>query len=133
LTPSDKIDIKALPAIDVKSGSDYTAPRNELEEELAGIWSEVLGVSKEKIGVNDSYFDLGGNSLKVIEINTKVKSRFNRDIPVVAMFRYTSIGSFAEYLIREEGGGEMLGKGIIEDEKLNKMDESMQEALQLFE
>ncbi|MGE5339900.1 MAG: amino acid adenylation domain-containing protein [Candidatus Omnitrophota bacterium] len=140
LTPSDKIDIKALPPIDIQSDADYIAPRNEVEDALTEIWSEVLGVEKEKIGMNDSYFDLGGNSIKVIQINNKIKGRFNRDIPVVMMFRYTTIGRLAEYIVQEFSGNQLSGSnglnetttGIIEEEKLNEMDESIQETMRLF-
>jgi amino acid adenylation domain-containing protein len=132
LTPSDKIDREALPGIEIKSEQEYAAPRDEIEEGLAAIWSEVLAVEKEKIGINDSYFDLGGNSLNVIRINNKVKTFFNREIPVVEMFRYTTIASQAEYLSRENQDEGLSSRGIIKEEKLNEMEESIQEAITLF-
>jgi amino acid adenylation domain-containing protein len=132
LTPSDKINKKALPDIETKSEQEYAAPRNEIEEGLAEIWSKVLAVEKEKIGINDSYFDLGGNSLKIIRINNKVKTFFNRDIPVVEMFRYTTIASQAEYLSQENKKEGLASRGIIKEEKLIEMEESIHEAISLF-
>jgi acyl carrier protein len=132
LTPSDKIDKKALPGIEIKPEQEYAAPRNEIEEGLTDIWSEVLAVEKGKIGINDSYFDLGGNSLKVIRIGNKVKSLFNREIPVVEMFRYTTIASQAEYLSRQSKTEDLSSRGIIKEEKLDEMEESIHEAIGLF-
>jgi len=98
LNPNGKIDRKALPAPEVKTGREYIAPSNENEEKLVQIWADVLGLEKEKIGVNDNFFDLGGNSLKVMQVSGKLKETFQQDIPVIAMFQYTTIGSFAHYL-----------------------------------
>ncbi len=98
LTPNGKIDRKALPEPEVKTGREYIAPSNESEEKLVQIWADVLGLEKEKIGVNDNFFDLGGNSLKVMQVSGKLKETFQRDIPVIAMFQHTTIGSFAHYL-----------------------------------
>lgn len=71
LTINGKVDRKALPEPDAQalSGKAYIAPENQKEEILAGIWAEVLGVSK--VGVVDNYFELGGDSIKAIQIASK--------------------------------------------------------------
>ena len=102
LNPNGKIDRKALPQPEVKTGGEYIAPSNENEEKLVQIWADVLGLEKEKIGVNDNFFDLGGNSLKVMQVSGKLKETFQQDIPVIAMFQHTTIGSFAHYLNPEQ-------------------------------
>ncbi|MDP4147631.1 MAG: non-ribosomal peptide synthetase, partial [Bacillota bacterium] len=68
LTPNGKIDRKALPEPggDINTGVEYIAPRNEIEEKIAKVWSEVLGV--ETIGIDDNFFALGGHSLKAIQV-----------------------------------------------------------------
>ena len=74
LTPNGKVDRKALPKPDpsmLRSQNEYVAPRDETEEILAGIWSEVLGVPK--VGVDDNFFELGGDSLLVIRVVSKAK------------------------------------------------------------
>jgi acyl carrier protein len=71
-----------------------------MEKIIADIWKEVLGL--EKVGVHDDFFDLGGNSLLCIKITGKLKEAFNMDIPIVSMFRYLTIRSFARYLGKTE-------------------------------
>ena len=72
LTPNGKLDRKALPEPDgsISTGVEYEAPTNETEEKLAGIWQEVLGV--ERVGINDSFFELGGDSIKAIQVSSKL-------------------------------------------------------------
>jgi amino acid adenylation domain-containing protein len=80
LTPNGKIDRRALPEpVGVNAlgtGVEYEGPRNEAERELARIWEEVLG--KEKIGIHENFFDLGGHSLKMI----RMISRIHRDLGI---------------------------------------------------
>ncbi|MCP5050991.1 MAG: amino acid adenylation domain-containing protein, partial [bacterium] len=104
LTPNGKVDREALPNPEPNVGTrEYVAPRNPVENTLAGIWSEILGVPGERIGVHDNYFDLGGTSFEIIRINGKLREVFQLDIPVVNMYRYTTIKTLAQYLNNEEG------------------------------
>ncbi|WNG29291.1 amino acid adenylation domain-containing protein [Cystobacter fuscus] len=71
-TRTGKVDARALPAPEPRPASRsaaYVAPRNELEERLAGLWREVLGV--ERVGVDDNFFELGGDSILGIQIVTR--------------------------------------------------------------
>ncbi|MBD0378727.1 non-ribosomal peptide synthetase [Paenibacillus sedimenti] len=73
LTPNGKIDRKALPEPelgDIHTGVDYVAPRNELERLLAEVWEDVLGV--RPIGIQDHFFELGGDSIKAIQVSTRL-------------------------------------------------------------
>ncbi|MCR4435862.1 MAG: amino acid adenylation domain-containing protein [Clostridiales bacterium] len=74
LTPSGKIDRKALPMPDsnMDTAAGYEAPRNRIENELARIWSEVLHV--DRIGINDNFFEMGGDSLAIIQVQIKAFS-----------------------------------------------------------
>ncbi|MCR3764008.1 amino acid adenylation domain-containing protein, partial [Pseudomonas aeruginosa] len=72
LTPNGKIDRKALPDIDVTASEAYVAPRNELEQALAGIWQEVLGIAR--IGVHDNFFELGGDSILSMQVVAKARA-----------------------------------------------------------
>jgi acyl-coenzyme A synthetase/AMP-(fatty) acid ligase len=73
LNANGKLDRKALPALEIgqMQSQDYQAPRNELEQTLAGIWAEVLKV--EKVGVRDNFFELGGHSLLATQIASRVQ------------------------------------------------------------
>ena len=67
LTPNGKIDRKALPVPeDIRQLPGYVVPRNEIEQILAGIWQDVLGI--EQVGINDNFFDLGGASIQSLQI-----------------------------------------------------------------
>jgi amino acid adenylation domain-containing protein/non-ribosomal peptide synthase protein (TIGR01720 family) len=67
LNPNGKVDRRALPEPDLAPGVErYVAPRNPIEEALAGVWSEVLAV--ERVGVHDNFFDLGGDSILSMQV-----------------------------------------------------------------
>ena len=74
LTGSGKVDKKALKemkGLELETGTDYLAPRNQTEEQLVSVWEEVLG--HKKIGVRDNFFELGGDSIKTIQIVSRLK------------------------------------------------------------
>ncbi|MCG8671304.1 MAG: amino acid adenylation domain-containing protein [Pseudomonadales bacterium] len=96
LTPNGKIDRKALPSPENKPLVEYVAPRNDVEERLANIWSEVLGV--DKVGVYDNFFDLGGHSLLAARAVSKFRNEFDVEIPLRALFELHTVADIAEYL-----------------------------------
>jgi acyl carrier protein len=105
LTPNGKIQRSALPEPGesrLKTGMTYVEPATAEEKIIADIWKEVLGL--ETIGVNDNFFNLGGNSLDVVRVNQRLKEAFSRNIPVVEQFRYLTVAAFTRYLVREEDG-----------------------------
>ena len=74
LTINGKVDKRSLPEPDynIDTGVEYEAPKNEIEKKLVEIWKSVLGVNK--IGINDSFFELGGDSIKSIQVISRAKS-----------------------------------------------------------
>jgi len=83
LTPNGKVDRRALPSAeglthDLQEG--YIAPRTLVEDALAGIWGELLGV--ERVGMHDDFFDLGGHSLLATRLISRVRERFQIELPV---------------------------------------------------
>src|SRR5205823_9088181 len=68
LTPNGKVDRKALPApeTDRSAASEMVPPRTQVEQQLAGIWREVMGI--KEIGIRDNFFELGGHSLLAIQV-----------------------------------------------------------------
>ncbi len=72
LTPNGKIDRKALPGPDgsIKAAAEYEAPAGAIQERLAEIWQEILRV--DKVGINDSFFELGGDSIKALQVSSRL-------------------------------------------------------------
>ncbi len=102
LTPNGKIDRNTLlktKGTRLKQGGHFVAPSTEMEIAIAGIWKEALKV--DAVGTGDNFFDLGGNSLKVIKVVSQLKIYLKRDFPMVTMFRYPTVGSLAQFLSGE--------------------------------
>lgn len=96
LTPTGKVDRKALPAIApirLASGG-ILAPRTPTEEVLANIWSQVL--DSEQVGVHDNFFELGGHSLLVTRIMSRVRDIFRVELPLQQLFAAPTIAALAE-------------------------------------
>ena len=96
LTANGKIDRQALPDPAESSKAEFVAPRNETEETLAQIWSEILGV--ENVGVHDSFFDLGGHSLLAARAVSKFRQAFDVDIQLRSLFELHTIAEIAQYV-----------------------------------
>jgi hypothetical protein len=96
LNANGKVDRKALPVPEYAADADrYVAPRTPTEEVLAGIWAEVLG--RERVGVEESFFDLGGHSL----LGTQLVSRV-RKVPLRAVFEGPTVAELARVLAERE-------------------------------
>ena len=94
LTPNGKVDRKALPVPRVGRVIDqYVAPHRVVEEILAGIWTEALGVTP--IGPHDNFFDLGGHSLLATQVMSRVRAAFQIELPLRSLFDFPTIEEFA--------------------------------------
>jgi amino acid adenylation domain-containing protein len=101
LTPNGKLDRAALPAPDAgRLGPDsvYEAPASELERAVAAIWQEVL--KAPRVGLHDSFFELGGSSLALVQIHSKITSTLGLELPLVELFQYPTVGTLAARLRR---------------------------------
>lgn len=99
VTPNGKVDRAALPflsAADIETTGEFVAPRDELEERLAAIWREVLGV--ERIGVRDNFFELGGHSLLATQVLSRVGRVFGVDLLLRALFENPTIEDLARVI-----------------------------------
>jgi len=96
LNPNGKVDRDNLPEPGVP-GMDtfgaYTAPRNETEEKLVLIWQEVL--RRKNIGVQDNFFESGGNSLKALQVIARINSAFQVQINIKSIFRQPTVENIA--------------------------------------
>ncbi|HEW98429.1 MAG: hypothetical protein DRR16_10450 [Candidatus Parabeggiatoa sp. nov. 3] len=98
LTPNGKIDRHALPAPEqVFSPTEETSimPQTDMERSIATVWQEVLHV--DKVGIYDNFFDLGGHSLLIIQIQAKLQKAFAKQISVVELFEHPTIHALAQH------------------------------------
>ncbi|MDH3604074.1 MAG: condensation domain-containing protein, partial [Candidatus Tectomicrobia bacterium] len=94
LTPSGKVDRRALPAPQLTGlETGYVAPQTPIEDILAAIWSEVLGLAQ--VSRHDNFFDLGGHSLLATQVISRVRDSFEVALPVRTVFEAASIAELA--------------------------------------
>ena len=93
LTPNGKLDKRALPAPEYQDVDRYRAPASAVEEILAGIYAQVLGV--ERVGVDDSFFDLGGDSLSAMRVIAAVNTGLDAGLAVRAVFEAPTVAQLA--------------------------------------
>lgn len=104
LTPNGKADRKALPAPEQRRPSlrdDYTAPRNPLEEIVAKHWCELLGL--ERVGVHDRFFEVGGSSIKAMQLIPRLEEELGQEVPVVLLFQAATVAEIADCMVTEYG------------------------------
>jgi aryl carrier-like protein len=104
LSPTGKVDRGALAARPVErpAAAAYRPPGDGIERQIAEIWQEVLGL--ERVGVEDNFFDLGGHSLALVQVQRKIRSRFARDVSVVDLFRTPTIAALTRFVAAPEAG-----------------------------
>jgi acyl carrier protein len=99
LTPTGKIDRRALPAVQGSAAErEYEAPRTATEELLTSLWTSVLRV--DRVGVNDSFFELGGHSLLAIQLVSRIRETFGKHVTVRDLFEHPTPATFAEVVDR---------------------------------
>ncbi|MCP4664328.1 MAG: AMP-binding protein, partial [bacterium] len=96
LLPNGKVNRRALPApapSEVSPEGEFVAPGNPTEELLAGIWEEVLGVTR--VGVHDNFFELGGHSLMATQVASRVRETFAVEVPLDKLFEAPTLSELA--------------------------------------
>ncbi|WP_198299772.1 non-ribosomal peptide synthetase [Tumebacillus avium] len=112
-TANGKTDRRSLPQPDlsVALGVEYEAPRNETEEQLAAIWADVLG--RGQLGINDDFFLLGGDSIKVIHLISRMNKQLSAQIAINDIYRHPTIKGLIDAGVGEAGAaGDVLGAGL---------------------
>ena len=109
LTPNGKLDKRALPAPEYQDVDHYRAPATAVEEILAGIYAQVLGV--ERVGVDDSFFDLGGDSLSAMRVIAAINKSLDAGLSLRALFDAPTVAQLVPRLGSDGGGREPLVAG----------------------
>jgi acyl carrier protein len=99
LTPNGKVNRRELPVPefnDDAATASFVAPRTPVEETLAGIWCETLGVSQ--VGVESNFFNLGGHSLLATRVISQIREKFGVELPLRVLFESPTIAALAQHL-----------------------------------
>ncbi|EZH74456.1 hypothetical protein ATO12_11855 [Aquimarina atlantica] len=104
LTGNGKIDKKSLPLLDssVLSGESYVAPRTDIEEQLALIWQDLLGV--DKVGVYDNFFELGGHSLLATRLVSRLRKEMSIEVSIRDVFVHSRLEDLGTHLLSHRSG-----------------------------
>jgi amino acid adenylation domain-containing protein len=92
-----KVDRRALaeivPGPEEGRREAYVAPRGELEESIAAVWRDLFGL--DRVGIHDNFFDLGGNSLLIVKLHSRLQKALGREFPLVELFKHPTISALA--------------------------------------
>jgi len=102
LTANGKLDKRALPEPGTQRPElkqVYVPPRTEIEQSIAGIWSQVLRV--EKVGIQDNFFDIGGHSMLMIQVHGRLRDTLGLDVSIIDLFARPTVSLLAELLSGE--------------------------------
>jgi non-ribosomal peptide synthetase component F len=119
---SGKLDRRALPAPDLTRPdltAPFVAPRTPVEEELARIWAQVLGV--ERVGIHDNFFELGGHSLLATQLISRLRDVFQVELPLRRFFEVSTVAGLAVALAQcqaEQAGSDQVAQLLAELEQL---------------
>jgi natural product biosynthesis luciferase-like monooxygenase protein len=101
LTPNGKVDRKRLPEPTARPAVEYRAPDSELEQTIAAVWAELLG--RDRVGADDNFFALGGNSLLAVQARARLRARAVDGVSLVDLFRYPTVRTLAAAVCGDDG------------------------------
>ncbi|MGH8795065.1 MAG: amino acid adenylation domain-containing protein, partial [Stackebrandtia sp.] len=93
LSYSGKLDVKALPRPSRARAAETAAPRGELEQTLAALWRDVLGL--DEVSVHDRFFEVGGNSILLTKLHARLPEEIREAVSLTEMFKYPTVASLA--------------------------------------
>jgi acyl-coenzyme A synthetase/AMP-(fatty) acid ligase/acyl carrier protein len=102
VTVNGKLDRRALILMSIGQrglSSAYAPARNQTEELVSAIWQDVLGI--RQAGIHDNFFELGGHSLAMVQVRSRLREAFNKEVPMAELFRNPTIALLSRHL--EEG------------------------------
>ncbi len=104
-TPTGKVDRRALPMsaqLRSEAQAAYVAPRTELERGIAQVWQEALQI--ERCGVDDNFFDLGGHSLLLVQVHSRLRETLGAELALIELFEHPSISTLAKHIRQQHQG-----------------------------
>jgi amino acid adenylation domain-containing protein len=110
-TPHQSVDRAGLPdvsALESGAGTDFVAPRDGVEQELAQLWREVLGA--ERVGARDNFFELGGHSLLATKLVARIRAAYGVAMPIRTLFDHPTVAGLAGWLA-EQPSADAAGHG----------------------
>ncbi|WP_160164431.1 non-ribosomal peptide synthetase [Pedosphaera parvula] len=105
LSPNGKVDRRALPGPELSSTAQnpvVSVPQTQAEQAIAKIWQEVLAGAQA--GLDDNFFDLGGNSIQLAQVHSKLCEQFKLDLSITKLFEFTTIATLARHLSVQPDG-----------------------------
>ena len=115
VTTSGKIDKKKLPLPEVKISEFHQEATTGIEKELVKIWASLLNLSVDVIGVNRNFFEIGGNSLKIVKLRSLIQEHLNIEVSIPDLFTYPTISSLVKYLEEGDENEQLLEKKAEEE------------------
>ena len=112
LTPNGKIDRAALPAPDhvrQETSAKYEAPASDLERKIALVFQELLSITE--VGVDDNFFDLGANSLMMVQASVRLRGAVGQNVSLVQLFQFPTVRSLAAALGKTQPDDELTKQG----------------------
>ena len=112
LLSNGKLNLRALPRpkkVLSQPEAVYMPPESDLEQTIASIWQQVFNI--DRVSIHTNFFDLGGNSLLVTKVHSKLRAALNSDIQVIELFKHSTIHSLAKYLSETGDAPVLLDRG----------------------
>jgi len=110
LGATGKVDRRALLAPDQPSPAPGAPPpRTEIENSIAAVWAEVLGA---RVSAADNFFEIGGTSLSIVEVHSRLEARLGRSVPITRLFEFPTVRSLADHLAGTRQEGANFASGI---------------------
>jgi tyrocidine synthetase-3 len=118
LTANGKVNRKAFRSsgTSLEVGIKYIPPQSQTQIKIARVWKEILKL--EKVGIHDKFFDIGGTSMDVIKVNARIKKEFAGEIPLIVMYKYSTVAALAHFL---EQGEVEADEGQTETQRVEKI------------
>ncbi len=130
LTTNGKLDKKSLPDPEMQAGESYVAPRTATEEQLVSIWSPILGMATEELGVNGNFFVSGGDSIKAIRLVATINKSLSIKLSLHDLFQNPSVALLSDFIDNRQEGGD---SSLALSESLSHIEQLKAKVLPLME